>query len=287
MPLIADFPVTYRLSSPSSRPPRLTADAVSAAFGEQARFLGAGAFGETWRLGDSLAAKIIVEEAFAPERIEREIEAARVDHPNVVKLEKVRELEIDGEQRVVLVFRFVKGKDLAHVIIENGPLSEGELGELARTLFAGLSAIHTERVIHRDLKPENIQLRMGSPAQPVILDLGLARVATLSSLTTYPNAIGTRAFMPPEVLRGEQALARSDIFALGVTLYIAATGQHPWLKEGHQVTNVEFAEMIAAGAPSIALRDAELSGVLTASLHPKAFRRPSAAAAVRALGGSS
>jgi len=284
MPAIADFPVAYRLSSPSGRPPRCEKEAVEEAFGERARFLGAGAFGETWRIGDHVAAKIIVEDAFPPERIEREIEATRVDHRNVVNLDEVREVEIASETRVALLFRFVKGSDLASVITNDGKIADAvRLRALARGLFAGLAAIHAERVIHRDLKPENIQLRMGSPEKPVILDLGLAHVADLSSLTTYPSAIGTRAFMPPEVLRGEHAVARSDVFAVGITLYIAATGGHPWLEEGRQVTNVDFAAMVAAGAPALELDDPDLAQLIRACLHPQAFRRPHASSVAASL----
>jgi eukaryotic-like serine/threonine-protein kinase len=277
---IADFLLVYRLASPASRKPRFAQHDIERAFaGERCRFLGSGSFGETWRIGDRYAAKVIANDSFPPERIEREIQAARVDHANVVKLEEVREVDLEGEKRVVLLFRFVKGTDLATKIASDGSVDdEDDLRALAQGMFSGLAAIHAERVIHRDVKPENVQLRMGGLAKPVILDLGLAYVADLSSLTRYPNAVGTAAFMPPEVLRGEHAIARSDVFAAGVTLYIAATGKHPWLDDGTPVTNVEYAAMIADGAPEVGLRDDQLKALIRDSLHPKAFRRPTAAA---------
>ena len=219
----------------------------------------------------------MMNDSFPPERIEREIQAACVDHPNVLSLEEVRDVTLAGEQRVVLLFRFVKGTDLASKITSDGYVDdETQLRYLAQGIFAGLSAIAAERVIHRDVKPENIQLRMGAVRKPVILDLGLAHVADLSSLTRYPNALGTAAFMPPEVLRGEHAVARSDVFSTGVTLYIAATGEHPWLEDGKQVTNVEYAAMIAAGPPTIGLSDTQLEELIMETLLPQAFRRPPA-----------
>jgi len=282
---IADFQVLYRLSSPSARKPQCAHEEIERAFdGERCRFLGSGSFGETWRIGDDFAAKIIVNDLFPAERIEREIEAARVDHPNIVHLEEVREIGLAGERRVALLFGFVKGTDLASKITSEGYVKdETQLRGLAVGVFSGLAAMNTKRVIHRDIKPENIQLRMGTVARPVILDLGLAHVADLSSLTRYPSALGTTAFMPPEVLRGEHAVARSDVFAAGVTLFIAATGKHPWLEDGKQVTNVEYAAMIAGGPPETELYDEELDVLIRDTLHRQAFRRPTAARSIERL----
>lgn len=278
---IADFQVRFQLTSPKTRTPRASEDDIKRAFPtENVHFLGSGTFGDTWRVGDRVV-KLIMNEDFPPERIEREIEAAGIEHPNVVHLEEVLEVEAAGETRPALAFAYVKGVDLATKLAQDGPITdEDELRALAIGLFSGLAACHDGKVIHRDIKPENVQLRMGKPSRPVLLDLGLAHVADLSTLTTYPAAIGTRAFMPPEVLRGERAVRRSDVYAAAVTFFIAATGTHPWLKQGQTVTNRELIEAIVRSRPRLDLEDETLVDSIELAMAPKAYLRPEAAQVV-------
>lgn len=280
---LPDFDVSYRLASPAGRSPQSTIDEIQAAFPgqRQIKFLGSGAFGETWRVGDK-AVKVIVADSFDEARIAREVAAATVVSANVVSLHGTETIFAAGEDRVALIFDFVKGRDLATVVAEEGPLGEPDVRALAVGLLSGLEAIRTAGVVHRDIKPENVQLRMGSPRRPVILDLGLAYITDATSLTVYPAALGTRAFMPPEVLRGEHAVHRSDIYALGVTLHIAASGEHPFIAEGEVLRRSALFPKIEKGART-KLGDADLSAAIGAMLHPKAFRRPSARRALEAL----
>lgn len=281
---LPDFEIAFRLSSPSSRVPRATPDELEAAFpGKRpVRFLGSGAFGETWRVGDN-AVKVIVADSFDEARIAREIAATSVTSPNLVSLHGTTTLLAAGEDRVALIFNFIKGKDLATAIGEDGPLTEEDARALAVGILTGVEAMKVANVTHRDIKPENVQLRMGSPRKPVVLDLGLAYIADATSLTVYPAALGTRAYMPPEVLRGEHAVHRSDIYAVGVTLYIALTGgEHPFLAEGEVVRRSELIPRIEKGA-KIDLSDEKLAELVTQMLHPQAFRRPTARKALEAL----
>lgn len=282
---LPDFEIAFRLSSPSSRSPRATPDELEAAFpGENpVRFLGSGAFGETWRVGDN-AVKVIVADSFDEARIAREIAATSVTSPNLVSLKGTTTLLAAGEDRVALIFNFIKGKDLATAIGEDGPLTEEDARALVVGILTGVEAMKDAGVTHRDIKPENVQLRMGSPRKPVVLDLGLAYIADGTSLTVYPAALGTRAYMPPEVLRGEHAVHRSDIYAVGVTLHIALTGEHPFLAEGEVVRRSELIPRIEKGA-KIDLDDEKLAGLVTTMLHPQAFRRPTAGKALQALTG--
>lgn len=284
--MISDFPVRFQLASPSARQPRAPLEEIEHAFpGERVRFLGAGTFGDTWRVGERVL-KLIMNEDFPPERLEREVQAASVSHPNVVTLEEVLEVDVAGERRPALAFQYIKGVDLATGIERDGRVDdEADLRALTVGLFSGLAAIHAKRTIHRDIKPENVQLRLGAPARPVILDLGLARVADLSSLTTYPAAIGTRAFMPPEVLRGEQAVRRSDVFAAALTVFIAATGEHPWLAREETISNRDLIDRVARGAPRLELGDGALADAIEQAMSAKAYLRPEAAELVDELGG--
>lgn len=280
---LPDFDIAYRVGSPATRAPRSSPAEIQAAFPGESRvqFLGAGSFGETWRVGDT-AVKVLVADSFDEARIAREIAAARVTSPNIVSLRGTTTLFAAGEDRVALIFDFVKGNDLAAAIVGGGALPEDELRALAVGLLSGLEAMRAERVVHRDIKPENVQLRMGSARKPVILDLGLAYIGDATSLTVYPAALGTRAFMPPEVLRGEHAVHRSDIYALGVTLFIAATGVHPFLADGEVMRRSTLLPRIEAGA-SLQFADEPLAAAIARMLHPQAFRRPMAKRALDIL----
>lgn len=280
---LPNFEICYRLFSPTSRSPRSTEAELQAAFpGEtRVRFLGAGAFGETWRVGD-MAVKVIVADTFDEARIAREIAAAQVSGSHIVSLKGTTTLFAAGEDRIALIFDYVKGNNLASAIESAGALTEADLRPLTIGLLEGLKVIRAAGVIHRDIKPENVQLRMGSPRKPVILDLGLAYVSDATSLTVYPAALGTRAFMPPEVLRGERAVHRSDIYALGVTLYITATKRHPFLADGEVVRRSELIPRIEKGV-AFQLDDEPLAKLIASMLHPQAFRRPSADRALGAL----
>jgi len=280
---IADFPVRFQLGSPRTRSARTEEADVRQAFSaSNVKFLGSGTFGDTWRVDDRVV-KLIVNEDFGAERIEREIEASTIDHPNVVHLDEVVEVEVAGERLAGLVFSYVKGRDLASVIVEEGTVPDADLRALAAGLFSGLAAIHGQGVIHRDIKPENIQLRMGAASRPVILDLGLAHIADLTSLTTYPAAIGTRSFMPPEVLRGEHAVRRSDVYAAAVTVVVASTGEHPWLATDETITNRDLIQRVAESTPRFRTGDAEFADAIAAAMNPRAYRRPTAERLAAAL----
>jgi eukaryotic-like serine/threonine-protein kinase len=278
---LPDFEITYRLSSPSTRPARTTEIELRSAFpaAHAVRFLGSGSFGDTW-LVDYDAVKIIVADTYDTERITREVMATSVANPHIVAIRGTASLFAAGEDRPALLFEFVDGEDLASVVSTRGRLDAVEVRDLAIGLLDGIAAMRAAGVIHRDIKPENVQLRKGDPSKPVILDLGLVHIADSTSLTIYPAAIGTRPYMPPEVLRGEHAVHRSDVYAVGITLHIAATSTHPFLAEGEVVRRSELVARIEKGI-DLKLPDRDLAGVITAALRPQAFRRPTAD---RALG---
>ncbi|MEV5642274.1 serine/threonine-protein kinase [Streptomyces flaveolus] len=210
-------------------------------------YLGTGTFGETWRIvadGDDAAYKIIYRDDADLERLRREIESyRRVVSANVVRLDNVMPLEVAGDRRVTLVFEYIEGGDLAEAIPKARPTAD-QLVNLARGLLQGISAIHAANLLHRDLKPANIALRGGDYAHPVILDLGLAKLMDVESITRYPQAIGTPMYMAPEQLRGDRALKASDLWAVGVVLYEAATGIHPYVAPGETLSWDTFFERI-------------------------------------------
>jgi serine/threonine-protein kinase len=129
-----------------------------------------------------------------------------------------------------LDFEFIAGGDLDFWIRVNGKVAEREAVDLASGLLQGVAALHKVHVLHRDIKPANIGLRDGDPRQPVLLDLGLAKLLDLESITRYPSHIGTAMYMSPEQLRGERAVKGSDVWAVGVVLHEVLTGRHPFFE---------------------------------------------------------
>jgi serine/threonine protein kinase len=157
-------------------------------------------------------------------RFKREIEiVAGLEHPNVVRAYDV----LQTRTQLYLVLEYVPGQDLGNLVKERGPLPIGEAVDYAVQAARGLAYAHQCGVIHRDLKPANLLL---TPTGIVKLtDLGLARMHMEDEgLAMRGRCIGTPEFMAPEQAEDSStADHRSDLYALGSTLFHLLTGQLP------------------------------------------------------------
>jgi serine/threonine protein kinase len=188
------------------------------------------------RQGEDLCLKIIAP-SYGPDRLDREIQALQaINHPNVVKLKEYTFSSKAGQQRHYMVEEFVEGEDLADSMKPGQPWSLTDAATLFASVADGLSALRERNIVHRDLKPRNIRVRTGG--EPVIIDFGLARHLDLPDLTstTQGAAIGTPLYFAPEQadVHGTKhdIEHRTDLFALGVMLYEALVGRHPFLAAG-------------------------------------------------------
>jgi serine/threonine protein kinase/CheY-like chemotaxis protein len=199
------------------------------------RALGRGGYGkvflarDTGRQGERVALKVLdarpSEEADARSRFIRETLAlARVNHPNVVRVLDVGQ----GEGRVYFSMEYVGDQTLERRVLEQGPLAESEAQALTQGLLDALVTLRASGIVHRDLKPSNIMLRENDPRQPVLIDFGLSRSDGDAKQTQSGVALGTPAYMAPEVIRGKTADERSDLFSLGLTIRFALTGADPF-----------------------------------------------------------
>ncbi len=226
--------------------PRFEAGEVAAALGAPAvDFLGRGAFGDTWRVGD-LAVKIICDHDYPADLVTREVGGlTRVNSPHVVKLRSTGTVSLGGKELTALTFEYVPGGGLDHKVSSGVRPSNTEAEGLLRGLLIGLRDLHgAEGTLHRDIKPENIALRDGDWTRPVILDLGLAKAITEETKTAYPQMLGTVPWASPEQLEGQRARKASDIFSVGATVRFAITGEHPFLEHGRRYA--DLTEVIAA-----------------------------------------
>jgi len=145
-----------------------------------------------------------------------------LDHPSIVRL---LDLGIDETGLVFLVTEFVEGQTLAERLTE-GLLDLESGGLLLTALCDALGAAHDHGVLHGDLKPANI---LWVRPVPRLIDFGASKVLGLDRLTATGEVAGTPAYMAPEVLTGKADVDESiDVYGLGVLLYEALSGQHPF-----------------------------------------------------------
>jgi serine/threonine protein kinase len=150
--------------------------------------------------------------------------AAGISHENVVS---VHDAGYSGRQ-LFITLEFVDDGDLSALIRDGQPLAEGEALRIIAACTRGLDAIHRSGIVHRDIKPENIVLAKNGT--PKIADLGLARaVDGNDQVTITGQTMGTPSFMSPEQALGVADVdGRSDIYSMGVVLYVVLTGERPY-----------------------------------------------------------
>jgi Tol biopolymer transport system component len=205
------------------------------------KLIGSGGMGEVYRARDTrlerdVAVKVLPSRVASDERLrqrlDREAKAlAALSHPHICPVFDVGER--DGVS--YLVMEFLEGETLAERLTR-GPLPLEQALRCAGEVADALDKAHAQGVVHRDLKPNNVMLTKRGAR---LLDFGIAkrrrgpRLAGSSgdahtagaSLTGEGHVIGTLQYMAPEQLNGEEADARSDIFALGAVLYEMVTGR--------------------------------------------------------------
>ncbi len=148
--------------------------------------------------------------------------AAKLEHPNIVH---IRSVSKTGPH--VYFAMDLCADSLAARLAREGPLPEADIVHIGEDIAQALGFAHAQGVIHRDLKPDNILLR--SDGRAVIADFGIARAVSGYVASTGVNmAIGTPQYLSPEQAQGRAVDQRADFYALGVTLYKAASGDVPF-----------------------------------------------------------
>src|SRR6188768_1966056 len=210
------------------------------------RPLGSGASGSVWlardeKTGLDVALKIVPREGKVGARAEREAEAAaRLRHPTCLRAYAY------GREggHVYIAYEYAPGRTFREVQRAK-ELSDADAVESCAQLLDGLAHAHGRGVVHRDVKPANVLVGAGGTVK--LLDFGLAAFAEAETLTAVGDVPGTLAYISPERLAGEQGTAAGDVWAVGVMLWEALAGEHPFFRP----SLMETGRAIEEGAPSL------------------------------------
>jgi serine/threonine protein kinase/predicted ATPase len=209
--------------------------------------LGRGAMGVTYRaldsvLGHAVALKVIdarfADRPEARERFLREARAAaRLRHPNVASVFYYGVRKSDGQ--CFYAMELVEGETLDTRLRREGPLPASYGLEIVAQVARAMAAAEAQGLVHRDLKPANVMLVSGPDLTVKVIDFGLAKATAASqSDITHGGFVGTPAFASPEQCAGVGVDVRSDLYSLGVTLWVILTGKAPfrgsWPEVMHQ-----------------------------------------------------
>jgi len=221
--------------------------------------IGRGTFGEVYHAIDpqlqrEVAIKLLHVRHSPEASNQRMLQEARalasVRHPNVVIVH-------DAEQRdgrVGLCMEYIRGRTLAEILSEQGPFSAGEAVIVGQALCQALSAVHAANLVHRDIKAQNVMRE--ERGRVVLMDFGAGEPVS-DGRPKSTRVIGTPSYLAPEVLEGEPATVRSDIYSLGILLFHLVTNDYPYrertpaaLIDAHRHGRVRRLRDLAPGLPS-------------------------------------
>ena len=248
------------------------------------RPLGSGGSGSVWLARDEttdreVALKVVPREGKAGARAEREVEAAtRLRHPNCL-----RALALARDERHVYVaYPYVQGRTLRETL-RGGTLDDGTAVEAAAQVLDALAHAHATGIVHRDVKPSNIMLEEGEGAAVRLLDFGLARIDEADTLTAAGDVPGTLGYIAPERLAGQESDGAADVWSVGVLLWEALAGRHPFWA----ISPLETARRVETGAQPLAEVRPDLPRSLCRTvdrmLAPEPRKRPKARQLVHML----
>ncbi len=235
--------------------------------------LGSGSMGEVWAAWDQalrrdVALKLIRAPDVSPTaiaRFEREVKASiELKHPNTIRVFDCGTTE-DGHWFYAM--ELLAGEDLARLVAREGPIDPERAARIVHQAARALGEAHAHGIVHRDVKPANIFLSTvaGEIDFVKVLDFGIAKMVgsdAPATLTERGALLGTPGYIPPEVIHGRPADARSDIYSLGAVLYFLLAGRKPF--EEDDIAAVLFAHVHGALVSPSKKRGAPIPAALEA-----------------------
>lgn len=243
------------------------------------RPLGSGGSGSVWlaldeHTGLDVALKIIPREGRAAARAEREAQAVRrLRHERCLRAYDIGH----DASHVYIAYEYVPGRTVREAL-RAGQVSDRDAVEIAAQILDALAHAHRAGIVHRDVKPSNVLLEDAEKIEVRLLDFGLAQLDGADTLTAAGDVPGTLAYIAPERLSGADATPESDVWSVGVMLWEALAGRHPFWGLPLQ----EVARAIERGAPPLASERRDLPrrllAAVDAALDPDPAGRPRASA---------
>ena len=245
--------------------------------------------GERLRLGRSVAIKFLhawmAADASFLKRFEIEARAmAKLQHPHCAS---VIDFGVEGKAPYV-VMDLIAGTSL-RALLDRESLPVARAIDITRQVLSGLAHAHEQGITHRDIKPDNIMVDASGAFgdQVRILDFGLAKLREGATGLTTGFVVGTPDYMAPEQTMAESVDERTDVYAVGVLLFVMLTGRPPFraetMGEVMRMHREAVPPRLATAAPDAAFSPALEDVVARALAKEPAQRFPSAAAFATAL----
>ena len=248
--------------------------------------IGEGGMGTVYRAVDTVLGRDVALKMLHPhlisqssffERFRNEAQLlARLNHPNIAILHNF--LEDRGDY--FMVMEYIEGTDLEKLLKTRGAFTAKETLDIMRRVLDGLQHAHSRGVYHRDLKPANLILT--PDGQVKIMDFGIAKAVNGEKLTQVNRLVGTLEYMAPELLKGEDSTAASDLYAIGIVIYEMLSGEMPFTA----TTDYDLMQQIMKTRPKAINGLAEkvpekLNKAITRLLEKSPARRPESAAELK------
>jgi predicted Ser/Thr protein kinase len=199
--------------------------------------LGRGAMGVVYKASDPTIGRLVAIKVLsldspaeqgipgAREIFMREARAAgRLSHPGIVTIHDA--LEDPESHSNYIVMEFIPGRTLESVLVSEPPPTAERALDVVHQIAEALDYAHRHQIIHRDLKPANILLTEDGRVK--ITDFGIAKIAAREGAMRTVAIMGTPSYMSPEQVTGGDVDARSDLFSVGILLYLMLVGQKPF-----------------------------------------------------------
>jgi hypothetical protein len=199
---------------------------------------------------------------------------ARLHDPNAITVYDVAE----HNGRPCLIMEYLPSTSLADVLAERTTLPVPDVARVGQQVAGALASAHDAGIVHRDVKPGNVLMTEDGTAK--LTDFGISRAVGDGTITATGVLAGTPAYLPPEVVEGQDADFRGDVFSLGATLYAAVEGTPPFgltdnpIAMLHRIATKDIVPPTRAGA---------LTGTLTWMLRKDPAQRPTMRQAQQAL----
>ncbi len=171
--------------------------------------------------------------------------AAQLKHPNIAQ---ATDFGRTGDNVPYLVMEFLEGEPLSSYLESHAPLAPAQAADIACGVLEALHAAHSVGIVHRDIKPDNVFIVAWEDGRPhvKVLDFGIAKLGDATVQTQAGHVLGTMAYMSPEQLQDtSQVDVRTDVYAVGVTLYQMLSGILPF----QSASLTDLALLIMKGEP--------------------------------------